>query len=138
MFQDVVAKTGDFDRKGSLKSIINFSFMGEISEISIRERAKYRQGDEEKSTQEFYLLIYDSYGWQCSFFRPRMSLEEAQRIQTKIPYGRSISITGECAVRKGNTFFNAKFFRNPDDTDILLVQVDEEPCDIDTQDNNPF
>jgi len=122
MLQDIIAKTGDFDRQGSLKSIVNFSFVGEIAEISIREKAKYRQGENEKSTQEFYLLISDSYGWQCSFFRPRMSLDEAQRIQAKLPYGRSISITGECAVRKGNTFFNAKLFKHPDDTDILLAQ----------------
>jgi hypothetical protein len=119
-------KEQDFTRQGSLKSLIEFEFCGNVKGISVREKSKYRQESEEADRQEYYLLIEDSYGWQCSYFRQGLTLEKAQAIASKIPYGRSIFIRGEVAVRKGNTYFNATVFKNPDDTDILLVSLQEE------------
>lgn len=115
----------DFTRAGSLKSLIEFSFCGSIKAISVREKSKYRQESDEADRQEYYLIIEDSYGWQCSYFRRGLTLEKAQAIATKIPYGRTVFINGEVAVRKGNTYFNAIRFKNPDDTDILLAGLDD-------------
>lgn len=116
----------DFNRQGSLKSLIEFEFCGSVKSISVREKSKYRQESEEADKQEYYLIIEDSYGWQCSYFRQGLSLEKAQAIAAKIPYGRSIFVRGEVAVRKGNTYFNARTFKHPDDTDILLFALEEE------------
>jgi hypothetical protein len=110
----------DFNRQGSLKSLIEFEFCGNVKAISVREKSKYRQESEEADRQEYYLIIEDSYGWQCSYFRQGLTLDKAQIIAAKIPYGRSIFIRGEVAVRKGNTYFNAKTFKNPDDTNLLI------------------
>jgi len=121
-----VLKEQDFTRQGSLKSLIEFSFSGDVKAISVREKSKYRQESEEADRQEYYLIIEDSYGWQCSYFRKGLTLDNAQGIAAKIPYGRTIIIKGEVAVRKGNTYFNARFFKNPDDTDILLCPLYED------------
>lgn len=116
----------DFNRLGSLKSLVEFLFCGSVSSITVREKRKYREGEEEARGQEFYLIIEDSYGFQCSYFRQGMTMDKAREIAAKIPYGRTIFINGEVAIRKGNTFFNAKNFKNPDDTDILLVRLTDE------------
>lgn len=116
-----IQKKSDWTRQGSLKSNVNFSFCGDVTSISIRERKRYGQDSDEAKKIEYYLVIEDGYGWQCSFFRQGLELEKAQAIAAKIPYGRTINITGDVAVRKGNTYFNAKTFLNPDGTDILLL-----------------
>jgi hypothetical protein len=128
-------KEDDFTRQGSLKSLITFEFCGNVKSISVREKSKYRQESEEADKQEYYLIIEDSYGWQCSYFRQGLTLEKAQTIAAKIPYGRSILISGEVAVRKGNTYFNAIKFKNPDETDILLISLRE---DQESDDNTGF
>lgn len=125
MLHDIL-KTSEFTRTGSLKSLVEFSFCGEVSSITVREKKKFREGEETAKSQEFYLIIEDSYGFQCSYFRQGLTMEKARDIAARIPYGRSIFISGEVAIRKGNTFFNAKTFKNPDDTDILLIRSRDE------------
>jgi hypothetical protein len=130
MFTDIIGKEQDFTRQGSLKSLVEFEFCGNVKSVSVREKSKYRQESGEADKQEYYLIIEDSYGWQCSYFRQGLTLERAQEIAARIPYGRSIFVSGEVAVRKGNTYFNAKNFKNPDDTNILLVSLEEEVCPL--------
>jgi hypothetical protein len=116
----------DFNVRGSLRSIVSFLFTGEINTVSVRRRQKYEtRGEEKVKSDSYYLIIEDAYGWTCSLWRANMSQETAYALAAKIPYGRTIHIEGEVSVRKGNTFFNATFVKNPDGTNILLFSADD-------------
>jgi len=125
----MIQQQNDFDRKGSLKSLIEFSALCSVKSITVRERKRYNVDEEDSKNAEFYLVIEDDYGFQCSYFRQGLTLEKAQEIAAKIPYGRSIFLNGEVAIRKGNTYFNVKAIKNPDGSDVLLVRLTEDTAE---------
>jgi hypothetical protein len=129
----------DFNRTGSLKSIVSFLFTGEVVGVSVRRRQKWSTEDEEKAKADsYYLVIEDGYGWTCSFWRHNMSQETAYGLAAKIPYGRTVHIEGEVSIRKGNTFFNAKFIRHPDGTNLLLFDANDDETKGEEKEENPF
>jgi hypothetical protein len=114
-----VRSNQDFDRRGSLRSSIEFSFCGDVKAVSVRKKSRYNATDDEPTGDTYYIILEDAYGFQCSFFRARMSLETAQGIAAKIPYDKTLMITGSVAVRKGNTYFNAHWIKYPDGSDVI-------------------
>lgn len=112
---DPLDRGDGFDRRGNLKSNVTFRWVGEISQMSMRRFTAYNNEGEEKSEQ-YALDITDSFGFKCSFFRKGATREGVEIMMSQLPYDKTLAIVGEIAVRRGNTYFNARFFRWPDDT----------------------
>lgn len=107
-----------FNNRGNLKSNIKFTWLGEISQMALRQFTTFNGEGEERSVN-WCLDITDSYGFKCSFFRRGASREAVEMMMQQLPYNVTLVIEGDVNIRRGNTYFNGRFFKYPDGSAFL-------------------
>lgn len=125
-----------FLKNGQLRSSVSFCWCGEVASASVRRFLLYRVEEEEASREQWALDIVDPYGFKMSYFSRGNNRERLEAISAKLPYGQTIIIEGDVSVRRGNTYFNAKRFLNPDGTSILLEKHNDGERDSNIQTDN--
>jgi hypothetical protein len=125
MFDILQRNATDFDRRGNLKSNVEFSFCGEVRTLSIKEVRSYKPGQDEgeKPPLSYAVSMEDCYGFQCSYWHRSLSLEKAARLMENFPREETVFIRGEVSIRKGRTYFNAKLFEYPNGESIPVFSA---------------
>lgn len=102
----MINNNNDFKLNGTLRTSLTFRWIGEISVMGMRNFTSYNQ---DGTSQESWALdITDCFGWRCSFFRRGEKREAMEIMMAQLPYRKTLVIEGEVAIRKGNSYFNAK------------------------------
>jgi len=134
---------GDFDRKGNLRSNIEFTWIGEINSRVIKEVSSLRSQDLEtdvkQPTASYSLILTDSYGFEMSFWRRGQDLADVSSMLSVVPVGVTVRATGTVVIRKGRTYFNLVSMEYPNQQRILpLIYQQETGSEPEEGENSPF
>lgn len=110
----------EFDLRGNLKSNITFQWLGEVSQVSIREVNTFVDTENPGDKKTTYsVVVSDSFGFEMSFWKRSQGLDAAAIMAQQMPR-ETIRICGKVRVRKGLTYFNAEYIEWPNGERFLF------------------